>query len=147
MNDAGKFPYDILESRENAKQPSGQRLAATEATGDQWTYGYDSRKQLTTAMSRGLRPTGPNGLAGSDQTDSSEAVIGTQDNIYAYDPIGNRLNATEAGAGTTYAANALNQYATVNAGMAKRLLDDGNGHVRALPGGGYTNIYLGRATR
>ena len=56
-------------------------------------------------------------------------TLSDQDKTYAYDPIGNRLTATEAGTGTTYAANALNQYATVNAGTAKSLLDDGDGNL------------------
>ena len=62
-------------------------------------YGYNARSEVVSAR----RTLGGNPLPDREET-------------FAYDPIGNRTESSVAGTNTAYAANALNQYARVEAG-------------------------------
>lgn len=78
-----------------AYNAQGQRREATLADGSVWTYGYNTRGELTA----GHRAWNPSGTA----------VAGQQFD-YNFDAIGNRTNTTVNGRGATYTPNALNQY-------------------------------------
>jgi len=99
----------------------GNILTMTTAQGVH-TYGYDDIYQLTSAM----RPTGslfPN-------------------TGYNYDKLGNRTTMTN-GAATTYTANSLNQYATVN---SDNLNYDPNGNLTGYAGKTFSYDYENRLT-
>lgn len=57
------------------------------------------------------------------------AVMGTNAYDYAYDPIGNRVAATNNGAATRYAANQLNQYTELETSAVTGLWYDADGNL------------------
>jgi RHS repeat-associated protein len=85
------------------------------------TYGYNDRNELI-ASDRYL---------GTNINDTGNPVSAEQRG-YQYDPIGNRTQATAAGAAMGYSANALNQYTAI-AGSVPSYDPDGN--MTATPDG------------
>ena len=74
------------------------------------TFGYNARSELTSAVMPAPLPAG-----------------GTNSYAYAYDPIGNRREASANEVTNLYQANELNQYTNINAGAAEPVYDpDGN---------------------
>jgi len=70
----------------------GRRASMNTAYG-QWTYRYDDRGQLTSAV-----------------LDSTTTNVPSQSLNYTYDALGNRVEAVENGVTTVYTVNNLNQY-------------------------------------
>ncbi len=101
----------------NAKN---QRTAATLPDGNHWLFGYDSLGQV----------------AGAEKKDSSDMLL--KSFSYNYDLIGNRTNAVEDSATTTYTSNIVNQYTLINTAVPTYDLD-GN----MLTHGGWTFTYNG----
>ena len=82
----------------------GRRTARVDSGSTQNSFGYNIRSEVV------------------------EAIMGAHTYGYEYDPIGNRLTATNNAAVTTYAANELNQYTNVVSGatVVPAYDDDGN---------------------
>ena len=80
-------------------------------------YGYDARDRVVSRVQ-----TRGNGESATTRTDAfgyntrselTSATLGNAAYAYAFDYIGNRKTASEAGTQFAYAANALNQYSTI----------------------------------
>jgi RHS repeat-associated protein len=116
---------------------AGRRTKATRENGQAWTYGYDSKGQVTSGVK--YFPDGTTAIPGHSFT-------------YTYDEIGNRITANHGGNGmgvsyygdaseTTPGANALNQYVRVKTGGGRFILAEANSQVgvngsNASPAGG-----------
>jgi uncharacterized protein RhaS with RHS repeats len=94
---------------------AGQRKTESGSHGRK-AFGYDEKRQLIEAV----------------KTDAQgQPVAGTNyDYSYHYDQLGNRLQADESGAATTYTPNNLNQYSSASfAGLARDMSYDPNGNM------------------
>ncbi|MDQ0287997.1 RHS repeat domain-containing protein [Oligosphaera ethanolica] len=80
------------------RRTSMSRAGSAHPTPDIITYTYNDRSEVTGAVSN---------------VDASYTYA------YAYDPIGNRISANEAGVPWTYTANQLNQYTAMTEGQAQ----------------------------
>ena len=112
-------------------------LASVSNGGMVATYGYEPRRDLRTEIDNrwGTNPVSSfayaydaagrrtervdsdsitNQFAYNLRSELVSALMGTNAYGYAYDPIGNRIAATNNGAATAYAANELNQYSTIS---------------------------------
>lgn len=83
------------------------RSTSRNATTQNDTFGYNSRSELTSA------------------------TLGSDNYAYAFDNIGNRSTASEAGTQSSYTTNNLNQYDSISAGDAESstLQYDADGNV------------------
>lgn len=84
------YTNDVLGRRTNVTR-SGSAFSDTNIL----TYGYNSRSELTSALSN---------------------INANYNFAYSYDPIGNRLNSTLAGTAWSYTSNNLNQYTALTSG-------------------------------
>ncbi len=84
-------------------------------------FAYDNEDQVTGVQYDATNP---------DTTPSSPARTVS----YGFDPVGNRTNVTDNGAGTSYTANNLNQYTAVGAASPTY---DANGNLTNYLGWGY----------
>jgi RHS repeat-associated protein len=75
-------------------------------------FGFEglARLQDRTVFRAGGTPVGPDAFGYNIRSELTNAVIGANAFAYDFDPIGNRLEASEFGTNTAYAANYLNQY-------------------------------------
>ena len=90
-----------------------------------FAYTNDELGRRTARVDSGLTQ---NSFGYNIRSEVIEAIMGSNTYDYEYDPIGNRLTATNNAAVTTYAANELNQYTNVitGASVAPTYDDDGN---------------------
>jgi YD repeat-containing protein len=65
------------------------------------------------------------------RSEVTDALMGTNSYSYAYDPIGNRLTATNNAEGWTYQANRLNQYTNIADGAVLEPSYDADGNMTA----------------
>ena len=95
------FAYDLLDRRISRSNPIGQA----------WTFGYDSRGNLTNIVDA-------KGLPLSHEYDAlsrlTRAVTPDDDIAYAYDPFGNMTAANDNDSGVSFTFDALNRLATAS---------------------------------
>ncbi len=96
------YGYDALERVNSRVQTRGNGESATTRTD---AFGYNTRSELTSA------------------------TLGNAAYAYAFDYIGNRNSASEAGTQLAYAANALNQYSTITGTEAFTPTYDADGNA------------------
>ncbi len=99
------YGYDALDRVISRVQTRGNGESATTRTD---AFGYNSRSELTSA------------------------TLGNAAYAYAFDHIGNRATASEAGTQLAYAANALNQYATITETEAFTPTYDADGNATSV---------------
>ena len=99
-------------------------------------YGYDARDRVVSRVQ-----TRGNGESATTRTDAfscntrselTSATLGNAAYAYAFDYIGNRATASEAGTQLAYAANALNQYATITETEAFTPTYDADGNATLI---------------
>ena len=99
-------------------------------------YGYDARDRVVSRVQ-----TRGNGESATTRTDAfgcnsrselTSATLGNAAYAYAFDYIGNRATASEAGTQLAYAANALNQYATITETEAFTPTYDADGNATSV---------------
>jgi RHS repeat-associated protein len=78
-----------------------------------FTYDGLGRLENRTLFRANETPVQPDAFGYNLRSELTNAVIGANAFAYAFDPIGNRLAATEFGTNTAYTASALNQYASI----------------------------------
>ena len=108
----------VLDSYAYTNDALGRRTARVDAGVTTNAFGYNLRSEVISAM------------MGSDQFG------------YGYDPIGNRLTATNNTAVTTYFANELNQYTNIVNGASAEPTYDDDGNMLAF-GNGWTATWDG----
>jgi len=101
----GTFASYGYTNNEIGNRTSMSRSGSVFSASDIINYSYNERSEVTGAL--------------------SNAANTTYNYTFAFDPIGNRLNATLAGQSVSYTTNILNQYTAVNA-TAPTYDDDGN---------------------
>ena len=108
------------------RRTSMSRSGSAYANPDIISYTYNDRSELTGAQSN---------------------VDSTYSYSYAYDPIGNRTTANEAGIPWTYATNSLNQYTSASEGNTQLSFSyDLDGSMTSRPidaTGGWTQVWNG----
>ncbi len=109
---------NVLDSYGYTNDALGRRAARVDAGVTTNAFGYNLRSEVTSAM------------LGSDQFG------------YAYDPIGNRLTATNNAAVTAYFANELNQYTNIVSGVSVTPTYDDDGNMLKF-GNGWTAAWDG----
>jgi RHS repeat-associated protein len=131
----GAFTYGYLEGSHLQKtlaMPNGvTRTFGYEASRDMLTmivhsnvtdrlvqrdFTFDGLGRLvdrTLVRASGSSSSAPDAFCYNMRTELTNAVIGANAFVYAFDPIGNRNSATEFGTNTSYTASALNQYTTI----------------------------------
>jgi len=80
-------------------------------------FTYDALGRLqdrTLVRASGSSSSAPDAFGYNIRSELTNAVIGANSFAYNFDPIGNRLGATEFGTNTAYTASALNQYTSIN---------------------------------
>ena len=91
--------YTVLSQFDYTYDSRGRRTSMTKTYGSgilDWTYEYDDAGQLIHAV-----------------LDSTDPEIPDQNDIYVYDPLGNRIATVIDGATTVYVTNSMNQYSMV----------------------------------
>ncbi len=107
------YEYDHIRRRTSVRN-SGSAFATSAFN----RFGYNDRNEVTAS----------NRYLGTNINDLSQPV-NSETRIYDYDPIGNRISATEGTIGKTYATNDLNQYDSITTGgtpVALSYDEDGN---------------------
>jgi YD repeat-containing protein len=113
----------MISSFEYQLDPTGNRTAVAEATGQRTTWSYDETYQLTNEHRSGT---------------------GGFNTTHVYDPAGNRLVKNASGALTTSAYDAADQLTNSvdSSGTTTYTFDaDGNQQIEDAPGGRTTNVW------
>jgi RHS repeat-associated protein len=82
------------------------------------------RLQNRTLFRANETPHDPDAFVYNNRSELTNAVIGANLFTYAFDPIGNRLAATEFGTNTTYMASVLNQYTSIQSASSAQSADN-----------------------
>ena len=118
--------YGFDSSRKNA---DGDLIAKRD-------YGYDALDRVISRVQ--TRGNGESAMTRTDafgcnsRSELTSATLGNAAYAYAFDYIGNRDSASEAGTQLAYAANALNQYATITETEAFTLTYDADGNATLI---------------
>ena len=131
----GAFTYDYLEGSHLQKtlampnavtrtfgyEPNRDLLtsiihsnAASRLVQRDFTFDGLARLQTRTVFRANETPVQPDAFGYNHRSELTNAVIGANAFAYNFDPIGNRLSATELGTNTAYVTSALNQYTSIN---------------------------------
>ena len=123
LNLTNALPNQTVLSYFNYTYDSRGRRKSMESLDGQWTYTYDDIGQLTHAVFA-----------------TATTNIPSQDLLYIYDAVGNRIQTVENGVTNSYTPNNLNQYVSV--GATNYTFDaDGNLIQEVSPGGTITYQY------
>jgi RHS repeat-associated protein len=79
-----------------------------------FTFDGLGRLENRTLFRANATPVQPDAFAYNSRSELTNAIINANAFAYNFDPIGNRLAATEFGTNTAYTASALNQYTSIN---------------------------------
>ncbi|GBC63459.1 RHS repeat-associated core domain-containing pro tein [Desulfonema ishimotonii] len=115
------YRYDEL-GRRKFVENSGTAFAQTRHN----IYAYNDRNELTGSERKAGTMAAP------------AAVVDAEGRLYEYDPIGNRISATEGSAATTYATDETNRYTALTGGVNASPLYDDDGNMTGYDGATYT---------
>lgn len=123
------YQYDAL-GRRSSVVNSGQAFASVNQAFN--LYGYNDRSELAESAR----------YLGSD-TSNTSSPVSSEYRAYTYDPIGNRIQHTEAAATSTYTTNGLNQYTqqVPPQGGTRSFTYDDDGDLTSVTDGSGTTQY------